>query len=110
MDREPSDSGNNWGYNPNPYDGLETGESGGGPSFLSPPMYHGNQRSIYFKVRGSKPMKMFVLKDGQQFIEHVHSAENDNLRCNIKGKGFGRYTFLLVDSLGKQTQASVMVN
>lgn len=107
MDREPSDSGNNWGYDPNPYDGLETGESGGGPSFLSPPMYHGNQ-SIHFKVRGSKPMKIFVLKDGQQFIEHVHSAENDNLTCKIKG--YGLYTFLLVDSLGIQTQASVMVN
>lgn len=53
-------------------------------------------------------MKIFILKDGKQFMEHVHNAENDNLNFNIKD--CGQYTIVLVDSLREQTHASVMVN
>ncbi|KAJ8030269.1 hypothetical protein HOLleu_26634 [Holothuria leucospilota] len=97
--QETSDSWRNWGPSGNPYNPQETGESGGGPGFLELPTYRMSQNVLRFRVRGRKPLKIVIYRDGC-YIRTIWQYQGDTNLCQINDVP-GQYRVRLIDPQGR---------
>lgn len=108
---EPSDSGNNWRHGRNPYNPPETGESRGGPAFLSSPKYYLNGINgniLEFVVRGGEPLTIVIYVNGIRMWTK-HHRRSDNNRYNVKVPGCADYEVQLINSRNRSVWASAVM-